>query len=106
MNIEDEIKEAALDYIINTGGLPSTIEDFQEALSLFYRHVIKPITEKEKEQYAKAKSKEVLESLHGELNTKLEYFSDPEEWNQNDSFIRGRKQSFINSKEIVRKYLK
>ena len=51
-------------------------------------------------------SKEVLESLHGELNTKLEYFSDPEEWNQNDSFIRGRKQSFINSKEIVRKYLK
>ncbi len=35
---KEEIDEMALDYIINTGGLPKTIEEFQDALNKFYQH--------------------------------------------------------------------
>ena len=35
---EDEIKEMALDFIINTGGLPTDIETWQIALWKFYKH--------------------------------------------------------------------
>ena len=34
---EDDIKEMALDFIINTGGLPKTIEEWQNALWKFYQ---------------------------------------------------------------------
>lgn len=33
---KDDIDEMALDYIINTGGLPQTIEDWKTALWKFY----------------------------------------------------------------------
>ena len=38
---EDDIKEMALDYIINTGGLPKTIEEWQNALGKFYQSLTK-----------------------------------------------------------------
>ena len=38
---EDDIKEMALDYIINTGGLPKTIEEWQNALWKFYQSLNK-----------------------------------------------------------------
>ena len=38
---EDNIKEMALDYIINTGGLPKTIEEWQNALLKFYQSLNK-----------------------------------------------------------------
>jgi hypothetical protein len=61
------------------------------------------------EQYAKQKVLEgkntMLESIHNELHTKLEYFSDMNEWNQDDRFIQGRKRSLENAKQIVRKYI-
>lgn len=38
---EDDIKEMALDYIINTGGLPKTIEEWQNALWKFYESLNK-----------------------------------------------------------------
>jgi hypothetical protein len=38
---EDEIKEMALDFIINTGGLPKTIEEWQNALWKFYQSLNK-----------------------------------------------------------------
>jgi len=38
---EDDIKEMALDFIINTGGLPKTIEDWQNALWKFYQSLNK-----------------------------------------------------------------
>lgn len=33
---EEDINEMALDYIINTGGLPKTIKEWQNALWKFY----------------------------------------------------------------------
>jgi len=38
---EDDIKEMALDFIINTGGLPNTIEEWQNALWKFYESLNK-----------------------------------------------------------------
>ena len=38
---EDDIKEMALDYIINTGGLPKNIEEWQNALWKFYESLNK-----------------------------------------------------------------
>jgi hypothetical protein len=38
---EDDIKEMALDFIINTGGLPKTIEEWQNALWKFYESLNK-----------------------------------------------------------------
>jgi hypothetical protein len=38
---EDDIKEMALDFIINTGGLPKTIEEWQNALWKFYQSLNK-----------------------------------------------------------------
>lgn len=38
---EDDIKEMALDYIINTGGLPKTIKEWQNALWKFYQSLNK-----------------------------------------------------------------
>jgi len=38
---EDDIKEMALDFIINTGGLPKTIEEWQNALWKFYQSINK-----------------------------------------------------------------
>ena len=38
---EDDIKEMALDYIINTGGLPKTIKEWQNALWKFYESLNK-----------------------------------------------------------------
>jgi hypothetical protein len=38
---EDYIKEMALDFIINTGGLPKTIEEWQNALWKFYQSLNK-----------------------------------------------------------------
>jgi hypothetical protein len=35
---EDEIKEMACDFVINTGGLPKDLETWQEALWKFYKH--------------------------------------------------------------------
>ena len=43
---EDDIKEMALDYIINTGGLPKTIEEWQNALWKFYQSLNKQDNEK------------------------------------------------------------
>jgi biotin synthase-like enzyme len=37
----DDINEMALDYIINTGGLPKTIEEWQNALWKFYQSLNK-----------------------------------------------------------------
>ena len=36
---EDEVKEMALDFIINTGILPKTIEEWQNALWKFYEQI-------------------------------------------------------------------
>lgn len=33
---EDDIKEKSLDFILNTGDIPKTLEDFQDALIKFY----------------------------------------------------------------------
>lgn len=38
---KDDIDEMALDYIINTGGLPKTIEDWKNALWKFYEQLNK-----------------------------------------------------------------
>jgi hypothetical protein len=38
---EDDIKEMALDFIINIGGLPKTIEEWQNALWKFYQSLNK-----------------------------------------------------------------
>jgi len=38
---EDDIKEMALDFIINTGGLPKTIEEWKNALWKFYESLNK-----------------------------------------------------------------
>ena len=38
---EDDIKEMALDFIINTGDLPKTIEEWQNALWKFYESLNK-----------------------------------------------------------------
>ena len=35
---EDDIKEIALYFIINTGGLPKSIEQWKDALWQFYKH--------------------------------------------------------------------
>jgi len=35
---EDDIKEMALDFIINTGGLPTSVKQWKDALWKFYKH--------------------------------------------------------------------
>lgn len=57
--IEEIIDESALDFIINTGGLPKDIESFQSILQKFYKYVIKPETDKE----INTKVLEVLEDI-------------------------------------------
>jgi len=36
---EDDVKEMALDFILNTGGLPNTNKEWQNALWKFYKHL-------------------------------------------------------------------
>jgi hypothetical protein len=40
---EDDIKEMACDFVINVGGLPKTIEEWQNALWKFYQSLNKQI---------------------------------------------------------------
>lgn len=46
---KEEIDEMALDYIINTGGLPKTITEFQNALNKFHEHLPTKCAEKMKD---------------------------------------------------------